>query len=140
MTTRMISSHFCMSSSRMKSGGGSCCTRKSHVSLLDRFRDAVFRLIMLSALSKAANNKQECGRSSSSWSVYEQSPLAAAYYYPYEPHHSEAVADCIEFIKKSATAAHHQERGGGGGGGDDAATAAEVVSPARLMLCSGLSG
>ncbi|CAN0918668.1 hypothetical protein LINGRAHAP2_LOCUS31002 [Linum grandiflorum] len=33
-----------------------------------------------------------------------------------DSHHSEAVADCIEFIKKTS-AADDEEEGGGGGGG-----------------------
>ncbi|KAK4346927.1 hypothetical protein RND71_033266 [Anisodus tanguticus] len=76
---------------------GSNCSRKSNrlspISLLDRFRQAVFRLIMLSAMSKATQQEQ---RSNSS-------PISHRSYYSHEHHHSEAVADCIEFIKKSAT-------------------------------------
>ncbi|KAI4327726.1 hypothetical protein L6164_020152 [Bauhinia variegata] len=60
----------------------------SPISLLERFREAVFRLMMLSALSKASDRGRQRRR-----------------YYPYQsdPHYSEAVADCIEFIKKKAT-------------------------------------
>lgn len=66
--------------------------RLSPMSLLERFREAVFRLMMLSALSKATTD-----HASGSPKVAKRS-----YYYPSDPHHSEAVADCIEFIKKSA--------------------------------------
>ncbi|KAF8377835.1 hypothetical protein HHK36_031220 [Tetracentron sinense] len=62
----------------------------SPISLLERFREAVFRLIMVSALSKA---------------THQSGPInVAPAYYPPDPHHSEAVADCIDFIKKSAVA------------------------------------
>ncbi|KAB1201821.1 hypothetical protein CJ030_MR8G020135 [Morella rubra] len=71
------------------------CTNKinkapSPMTLLERFREAVFRLIMLSAMSKATNHS-EC------------SADAQRCYYPNDPHHSEAVAECIEFIKKKAS-------------------------------------
>ncbi|CAI9782520.1 unnamed protein product [Fraxinus pennsylvanica] len=69
-------------------------TRKSNrlspMSLLDRFREAVFRLIMFSALSKA----QHVSRSSTD----AQMP----HYTVHDPQYNEAVADCIEFLKKSA--------------------------------------
>ncbi|CAK9145334.1 unnamed protein product [Ilex paraguariensis] len=85
---RTMKSPFCMPRLR-----GNTCTRKSNrlspMSLIDRLREAVFRLIMLSALSKATHES----RSSNS-----QRP-----YCSHDPYSSEAVADCIEFIKKSAT-------------------------------------
>ncbi|OMO57055.1 hypothetical protein CCACVL1_26037 [Corchorus capsularis] len=59
------------------------------MTLLDRFREAVFRLIMLSALTKASHHQTG-------------STTAPRRYYPADAHHSEAVADCIEFIKKKA--------------------------------------
>ncbi|KAL8472424.1 hypothetical protein ACS0TY_028953 [Phlomoides rotata] len=84
----MIKNPFCRPRLRVSATAG----RKSGgFSLLERLRDAVFRLIMLSAFSKGSN----AARRSS----------APPSYYPNDPHHSEAVADCIEFIKKSATAA-----------------------------------
>ncbi|KAL2500828.1 uncharacterized protein Fot_34708 [Forsythia ovata] len=64
--------------------------RLSPMSLLDRFREAVFRLIMFSALSKAQHDTRS--------STNVQMP----YYTVHDPQYSEAVADCIEFIKKSA--------------------------------------
>lgn len=63
------------------------------MSLLERFREAVLRLMMLSALSKATNH----GGGSSDRGQRRR-------YYPNDPHHSEAVADCIEFIKEKAAA------------------------------------
>lgn len=112
----MIKNPFCRprlrvsatTTSGTKSGGF------SPMSLLDRLRDAVFRLIMFSTLSKAAR------RSSAP-------PPSDSYYYPNEPHHSEAVADCIEFIKKSATAADAPLQSTAGG-----YAAAQVVVPLSL--------
>ncbi|KAF6166505.1 hypothetical protein GIB67_005367 [Kingdonia uniflora] len=60
----------------------------SPMSMLERFREAVFRLIMITALSKSARDNQ--------------SENAQRAYYPPDQHHNDAVADCIEFIKKSA--------------------------------------
>ncbi|XAR73779.1 hypothetical protein NMG60_11007865 [Bertholletia excelsa] len=68
--------------------------RLSPMTLFDRLREAVFRLIMLSALSKATQQAAGAGPAHSPQRSYS---------YQREPHHSEAVADCIEFIKKSAT-------------------------------------
>ena len=61
------------------------------MTLLERFREAVFRLMMLSALSKASSH----GGSG-------EQPQRQRRYHPHDPHHSEAVADCIEFIKRKA--------------------------------------
>ncbi|KAF8410457.1 hypothetical protein HHK36_002986 [Tetracentron sinense] len=75
---------------KMLRGSSSNSNWLSPISLLERFREAVFRLIMLSALSKATHHSEPVNV-----------PRA---YNPLDPHHSEAVADCIEFIKKSALA------------------------------------
>ncbi|BFG39258.1 hypothetical protein CerSpe_255320 [Prunus speciosa] len=81
----------------MRSNVNSCSNktkRLSPMTLLERFREAVFRLIMLSAVS-SNKSTSHAGRSS---------PDAQRYYCPHDdPHHSEAVADCIEFIKKKAS-------------------------------------
>ncbi|OIS98256.1 hypothetical protein A4A49_17592 [Nicotiana attenuata] len=119
---RRMKNPFCMPKLR-----GSNCTRKSNrltpMSVLDRFRQAVFRLIMLSAMSKAT--QQDSQRSSS--------PISHRSFYSHEPHHSEAVADCIEFIKKSATTDDS-------GDGDSSASSfmlidgsSEVVFPVPVM-------
>ncbi|KAK7406809.1 hypothetical protein VNO78_08442 [Psophocarpus tetragonolobus] len=75
---------------RLKSNS---CKNKtpSPMTLLERFREAVLRLMMFSALSKATNN---CGSDDGQRQLRGCSP--------YDPHHTEAVADCIEFIKKKA--------------------------------------
>ncbi|KAI3502841.1 hypothetical protein L1887_31189 [Cichorium endivia] len=88
------------------------------MSLLDRFREAVFRLIMISALSRASNTAYTATSSTydsqsplrlSSRSSNKSSPAATSrhhhrsyHHYSSDSHHTEAVADCIEFIKKSA--------------------------------------
>ncbi|CAN1184732.1 hypothetical protein LINPERHAP2_LOCUS37151 [Linum perenne] len=80
------------------------CSVKSHgrlspMSLLQRFREAVFRLMMISALSKA----------SSSSSAGRMVRRASYHRYLADPYHSEAVADCIEFIKKTAVTDDNDE-------------------------------
>nr|DAD41170.1 TPA_asm: hypothetical protein HUJ06_015493 [Nelumbo nucifera] len=92
---RMVKSSVCMPrfSSRRSNNKSSSKRPLSPISLLERFRGAVLRLIMLSSLS----NK----------STQQSAPAAASApraHYSHDPHHSEAVADCIEFIKRSATA------------------------------------
>ncbi|MCD9645159.1 hypothetical protein HAX54_033880 [Datura stramonium] len=110
---RRMKNPFCMPKIR---GSNNSCTPKSNrlspMSLLDRFRQAVFRLIMLSAMSKATQQEQRSNLS----------PISHRSYYSHEHHHSEAVADCIEFIKKSATAYD-------GADGDSS----EVVFPVPVM-------
>lgn len=70
----------------------------SPMSLLERFRVAVFRLIMMqSALSKRTTTHEKKTSSSSAVHQYHRSC------YSYDTHHNEAVADCIEFIKRSST-------------------------------------
>ncbi|KAI8541166.1 hypothetical protein RHMOL_Rhmol08G0040400 [Rhododendron molle] len=70
------------------------------ISLLDRLREAVFRLIMLSALSSATKStRKQPDRASAD----RRENRARSHPYPSESsHYSEAVADCIEFIKKSS--------------------------------------
>ncbi|KAI3813608.1 hypothetical protein L1987_18336 [Smallanthus sonchifolius] len=92
------------------------------MSLLDRFREAVFRLIMISALSRVSNTPTTPSSTSTSTSTFDtQSPLRLSsrsssksspavtnrhhrsyHHYSTNSHHTEAVADCIEFIKRSA--------------------------------------
>ncbi|KAL3525278.1 hypothetical protein ACH5RR_013650 [Cinchona calisaya] len=94
-----MTGHFCMPRFR-----GSRWTRKSNrlspMSLLDRIREAVFRLMMLSALTKA-NSSSTIERKSPANEAQRSGNYDISSHD--EPHHSEAVADCIEFIKKSAT-------------------------------------
>ena len=80
---------------RLKSN--SCSTKNKSptpMTLLERFREAVLRLMMLSALSRATTTNH--GGSG------DEGGRQRRYCSAYDPHHSEAVADCIEFIKKKA--------------------------------------
>ncbi|GAB4848477.1 hypothetical protein Ancab_040143 [Ancistrocladus abbreviatus] len=68
-------------------------------SLLERFREAVFRLVMLTALSKATNHDRPHSPAGS-----PNDRIRKSYNHsPHDPHQSEAVADCIEFFKKSSS-------------------------------------
>ncbi|KAK7309344.1 hypothetical protein RJT34_05989 [Clitoria ternatea] len=67
----------------------------SPMTLLERFREAVLRLMMISAFSKAATTNHG-GSADGERQLRRFTPN-------YDPHHTEAVADCIEFIKKKAT-------------------------------------
>ncbi|KAK1297188.1 hypothetical protein QJS10_CPB15g00517 [Acorus calamus] len=56
------------------------------MTLLERFREVVSRLIVLSAITKEqAAQPQRCARAGA-----------------HDSHHSQAVEDCIEFLKRSA--------------------------------------
>ncbi|KAF7809663.1 Transducin/WD40 repeat-like superfamily protein [Senna tora] len=78
---------------RFRSSNNSCTKNKtpSPMTLLERFREAVLRLMMLSALSKATTQGGGSGGDG-----------RQRRFYPSDSHNSEAVADCIEFIKKKA--------------------------------------
>ncbi|CAN0861418.1 hypothetical protein LINGRAHAP2_LOCUS8199 [Linum grandiflorum] len=58
------------------------------MSLLHRFREAVFRLMMISADTSSDHHRTV--------------RKASYHHYLADPYHCEAVADCIEFIKKTA--------------------------------------
>ncbi|WRX10615.1 hypothetical protein QQP08_003102 [Theobroma cacao] len=88
----MKSSTLCMP--RFK--GSNKNKRLSPMTLLERFREAVLRLIMLSALTKTSHH-------------HTGSSTAPRKYYPADAHHSEAVADCIEFIKKKASRVENRD-------------------------------
>ncbi|GAA0185465.1 hypothetical protein LIER_32753 [Lithospermum erythrorhizon] len=89
----------------------------SPMSLLDRFREAVFRLIMVSALSSSTTHRGQRVDTRGSNNYYNC--------YKEEPHRSQDVADCIEFIKKSA---YSNERCYSMGASPD-----EVVIPVPVM-------
>lgn len=82
-------------------GNAAACANKNNkglspMTLLERLREAVLRLIMLSALPKATSAHGTTGSAADA-----QTRRCC---YPNDSHHSEAVADCIEFIKKTASA------------------------------------
>ncbi|KAM0975274.1 hypothetical protein ACFX13_018621 [Malus domestica] len=87
-----MKTHLCIP--RMRSNNPSSANkvtkRLSPMTLLDRFREAVFCLIMLSAVFSNKADGHD-GRTS---------PDVQRYYCPINYHHSEAVADCIDFIKE----------------------------------------
>jgi len=120
-STRKLKTSLCMPRFR----GNACNISKnkglSPMTLLERFREAVFRLIMLSALSKATNN-----HSSGSADIQ---PC----YYPNDPHHSEAVADCIEFIKKKASADDDDQNRDSSASSTSIHATPEAVMPVPVM-------
>ncbi|KAK9146788.1 hypothetical protein Sjap_006691 [Stephania japonica] len=81
----------------------------SPMSLLERFREAVFRLIMLSAFSKVTHHDDQSFTGSSTHLHHQQQQRPNNYYYKYPPdqHHSQDVADCIEFIKKKSASSNN---------------------------------
>ncbi|EXC35363.1 hypothetical protein L484_026688 [Morus notabilis] len=85
---RVMKTNFCIP--RLRNNSSTTKTKGiTPMTLLERFREAVFRLIMFSALSKSAN--------------HPGSGDVRRHYHPSNDHrHSEAVAECIEFIKKKA--------------------------------------
>ncbi|KAL6010353.1 hypothetical protein ACLOJK_000784 [Asimina triloba] len=70
-------------------------TDRVRLSLLERFRAVVFKLIMLSAISKGGDDAS-CSSTAAAARPRTHHQYSSSQYY------SEAVADCIEFIKKSA--------------------------------------
>ncbi|OVA04908.1 hypothetical protein BVC80_8873g12 [Macleaya cordata] len=87
--------------------------RLSPISLLERFRETVFRLIMLNAISKNPHHDAPINVRR----MY--SPVSDQQY------HSDAVAECIDFIKKSASTNNVRDSTASNSSLD--ATAAEVV-------------
>eukprot|EP00257_Ricinus_communis_P006405 XP_002521667.2 uncharacterized protein LOC8268722 [Ricinus communis] len=127
---KRMKSHLCIP--RLRGSHNTTCTiknnhRLSPMTLLERFREAVFRLMMLSALSKATHSTS---RSRSRSSNSGGPPLKRSYYYSSsaDPHHSEAVADCIEFIKKTSVAVEEEEENS-----RNSAAATEMVIPVPVM-------
>ncbi|KAE8668899.1 hypothetical protein F3Y22_tig00112281pilonHSYRG00043 [Hibiscus syriacus] len=113
----MKSGVFCMPGFK----GNNKNKRLSPTTLLERFREAVFRLIMISALSKASDHHHHHSSTSN----------APRKYYPVDAHHSEAVADCIEFIKKKSS--REEDRDSRAGSSSMDATN-EIVMPVPIWL------
>lgn len=120
---------------RLRGGSGGRRSRRgaaaTQVSMLDRVRDVVLRLAMLSATSTAATTTTKCGgapgtlrraatsvTATPSRAAARVSPAASVAYT--DSYRSEAVDDCIEFLKRSAA----------GGGGAPATTAVEASAAA----------
>ncbi|KAG1354040.1 hypothetical protein COCNU_07G001520 [Cocos nucifera] len=80
---------------RLVRGNGRAVTTPA--SLLERLREVVLRLIMLSALSKGPR-------------AHRREPAPRPCHLP-DSHRSEAVQDCIEFFKRSAVGAKRSNVG-----------------------------
>ncbi|KAL5223866.1 hypothetical protein ABZP36_010505 [Zizania latifolia] len=96
---------------RLMRGGCRASTARpaASVSLLERIRDVVLRLIMLSAVSKESvkrSSSSGSGKASSSpraWRPRERVPVAPPVTcHRDDPIRNEAVEDCIEFLKRSS--------------------------------------
>ncbi|GMH14908.1 hypothetical protein Nepgr_016749 [Nepenthes gracilis] len=106
-------------------------SRPPPASLLERFREAVFRIIMLqTALSKNVNHHPRAGWSSPD----DHHHMRRSYNYQlHDPLHIEAMADCIEFIKKSSSSDdYHRNRSSTASAGS-LDPAAEVALPVSAM-------
>ncbi|CAL5028972.1 unnamed protein product [Urochloa decumbens] len=121
---------------RLRGGGGRRSRRGSaaatQVSMLDRVRDVVLRLAMLSATTTTAkggapgNLRQPATPSRAAARV---SPAASVAYT--DSYRSEAVDDCIEFLKRSAA---------GRGGAATPATAVEASTAASPLHAAAACG
>ncbi|CAN6242432.1 unnamed protein product [Urochloa humidicola] len=121
---------------RLRGGGGRRSRRGSaattQVSMLDRVRDVVLRLAMLSAASTTATTSTAKGApgtlrrpataaaATPSRAAARVSPAASVAYT--DSYRSEAVDDCIEFLKRSAA-------GGGAAPAAASVEASPVASP-----------
>jgi hypothetical protein len=85
---------------RSRRRGGSSAASPTQVSVLDRVRDVVLRLAMLSATTKGSTTLRRTVISRSEARVV--SPAASAPPPYADSYRSEAVDDCIEFLKRSA--------------------------------------
>ncbi|GAU13214.1 hypothetical protein TSUD_234210 [Trifolium subterraneum] len=95
----------------------------SPMTLLERFREAVFRLMMMSAFSKTTANHGGSGDGERQRRCYSHC----------DAHNSEAVADCIEFIKKKAATDSDENRHSSASSSDDVS---EVVVSLSVMSCN----
>ncbi|KFK28298.1 hypothetical protein AALP_AA8G497900 [Arabis alpina] len=89
MKTKNSGVGFCVP--RVKNNSRTTSDREISVTLLDRFREAVLRLIMISAVAKSPSRRRS------------KQPVTTVRcqknYNPADAYHNEAVADCIEFIR-----------------------------------------
>uniref|UniRef100_A0ACD5TQ30 Uncharacterized protein n=1 Tax=Avena sativa TaxID=4498 RepID=A0ACD5TQ30_AVESA len=72
------------------------------VSLLERIRDVVLRLIMLTAVSKASVQRSSSSRASSSPRADARAAAVAVTCRRDDSIRNEAVEECIEFLKRSS--------------------------------------
>jgi hypothetical protein len=85
---------------RSRRRGGSSAVSPTQVSVLDRVRDVVLRLAMPSAATKDGATLRRTATSRAEARVV--SPAASAPPQYAHSYRSEAVDDCIEFLKRSA--------------------------------------
>ncbi|TVT97968.1 hypothetical protein EJB05_56739, partial [Eragrostis curvula] len=111
---------------RLRGGGrsrrGGSAAAATQVSVLDRLRDVVLRLAMLSAATSATKQStlRRTATTTPSRAEARVSPASATYADSYR---SEAVDDCIEFLKRSAA-------GASGAGVTAAVESSTAASPA----------
>ncbi|CAL5033918.1 unnamed protein product [Urochloa decumbens] len=125
---------------RLRGGGGRRSRRGSaatQVSMLDRVRDVVLRLAMLSAASTATTTAKgapgnlrrpataAAATATPSRAAARVGPAASVSYT--DSYRSEAVDDCIEFLKRSAA-------GGGAASPAAAVEASTAASPLHARL------
>ncbi|KAF7128944.1 hypothetical protein RHSIM_Rhsim10G0212800 [Rhododendron simsii] len=108
------------------------------MSLLDRLRQAVYRIIMLNALCKTNVQQTDHGSGGASDQVQSRGGRCG-YNYLYDPRHNEAMADCIEFIKKTGITAEENRDSNASGGSIDAAselvfTVPDLISGLHLTI------
>ncbi|XP_062224691.1 uncharacterized protein LOC133923395 [Phragmites australis] len=101
---------------RPRRGGSSAAA--APVSVLDRLRDVMLRLAMLSAATSAPTTKGTLLRPATATPSRAEARVSPAYADSYR---SEAVDDCIEFLKRSAA--------GASGGAPAAVEASTAASP-----------
>lgn len=85
-------------------------------SLMDRLREAVFKILMISAASRSGRRRQQ---RSLNQAIPQQ---------PADSYRSQAVEDCIEFVKKSAASA-----------GDEAVKSSGCDEDKVAVVCLGFS-
>jgi hypothetical protein len=119
---------------RLMRGGGGCHASTARpaasVSILERIRDVVLRLIMLSAAPRASVQRQRT-KASSPRARDSHASVAAVSCRRDDSIRNEAVEDCIEFLKRSSAE------------GDDAtnlSSATTAHADALLAKASSMSG
>ncbi|MBA0551634.1 hypothetical protein Golob_022510 [Gossypium lobatum] len=110
----MKTSNLCMP--RFK--GNNKTKRLSPMTLFERFREAIFRLIMLSALTKTSSDQH-----------FNSLAVPQRYYHqPDDARRSEDMADCIEFIKRKAFIGENRESS------DRNSTANDVIGDVAMQV------
>lgn len=111
--------------------GGPRLVASPVLSMLERFQEAVLRLIMLSAISKSngRGGGGGGGGGGKDGSICG-CPATNRAYYSQESHYTEDVADCIDFIKRSSASSSAVVLAGGEPVGSDVAEVEGATVPA----------